>query len=502
MHRLRVDGINLETIAIQRVVIEGETGADTVQIIVPLDNRPEIDLLECAYTIKAYWPESDVEARAVLEKQRNEEDVTLTWVVGDLFSANIGRCELTLIASIQFGEDDITVAKWKGTRAIEIIADPISENQPTPDVAQQLYAQMQVLVDNAMGATGPTGPVGEPGYVYAPSVSAEGIISWSNNGGLENPESVNIKGPAGDTGAQGPKGDTGAVGPTGPQGIQGIQGPKGETGPQGPQGATGPKGETGPQGSKGDTGETGPTGPKGDTGSKGDIGATGPTGPQGERGPQGIQGEKGEKGNTGAIGPTGPQGIQGEQGTIFTPAVSAEGDLSWTNDGNLSNPATVNIRGPQGIQGVKGDTGSGFKILGYYATLLALESGVSNPSQGDAYGVGTSDPYDIYIYDGVNNTWVNNGPLQGAQGEPGYYFIPAVATDGILSWTNNGGLENPASVNIKGAKGDAGDIGPTGPKGETGPAGYSPVRGTDYWTDDDIAEIKGYVDDAILGGAW
>lgn len=30
----------------------------------------------------------------------------------------------------------------------------------------------------------------------------------------------------------------------------------------------------------------------------------------------------------------------------------------------------------------------------------------------------------------------------------------------------------------------------------------APVRGTDYWTAQDIAEIKGYVDDAILGGAW
>lgn len=32
--------------------------------------------------------------------------------------------------------------------------------------------------------------------------------------------------------------------------------------------------------------------------------------------------------------------------------------------------------------------------------------------------------------------------------------------------------------------------------------GYTPKRGTDYWTPDDISEIKSYVDDAILGGAW
>ena len=39
-------------------------------------------------------------------------------------------------------------------------------------------------------------------------------------------------------------------------------------------------------------------------------------------------------------------------------------------------------------------------------------------------------------------------------------------------------------------------------RGATGAAGTTPVRGTDYWTAADIAEIKSYVDDAILGGAW
>ena len=44
------------------------------------------------------------------------------------------------------------------------------------------------------------------------------------------------------------------------------------------------------------------------------------------------------------------------------------------------------------------------------------------------------------------------------------------------------------------AKADAGDF--------DGKDGYTPVRGTDYWTAEDIAAIKGYVDTAILGGAW
>lgn len=37
------------------------------------------------------------------------------------------------------------------------------------------------------------------------------------------------------------------------------------------------------------------------------------------------------------------------------------------------------------------------------------------------------------------------------------------------------------------------------PKGTNG---KTPVKGTDYWTADDIAQIKSYVDDAILNGEW
>ena len=42
----------------------------------------------------------------------------------------------------------------------------------------------------------------------------------------------------------------------------------------------------------------------------------------------------------------------------------------------------------------------------------------------------------------------------------------------------------------------------SGTQGTAGEDGYTPVRGIDYWTEDDIAEIKGYVDEAILGGVW
>ena len=38
-------------------------------------------------------------------------------------------------------------------------------------------------------------------------------------------------------------------------------------------------------------------------------------------------------------------------------------------------------------------------------------------------------------------------------------FVPSVDADGTLTWTNKAGLDNPAAVNVKGAKGEKGDPG-------------------------------------------
>ena len=48
------------------------------------------------------------------------------------------------------------------------------------------------------------------------------------------------------------------------------------------------------------------------------------------------------------------QGTAGNDGVTFTPSVSAEGIISWTNDGDEENPEPVNIKGPKGDQGNAG----------------------------------------------------------------------------------------------------------------------------------------------------
>ena len=146
-----------------------------------------------------------------------------------------------------------------------------------------------------------------------------------------------------------------------------IRAQRGPQGTQGIQGQIGPKGEKGEKGDKGDRGETGPQG------------AVGPAGPQGA---QGVKGDTGTQGPTGAQGPTGPKGATGATGAT----------------------------------GAQGPQGKGLQILGYYATLDALTAAVTSPAAGDAYGVGTAEPYNIYVWDGVGSAWVNNGTAVGVEG--------------------------------------------------------------------------------------
>ena len=93
---------------------------------------------------------------------------------------------------------------------------------------------------------------------------------------------------------------------------------------------------------------------------------------------------------------------------------------------------------------------------------------------------------------------LESGKIKGEKGDTGAAFTYDMFTPEQLA-------------GLKGEKGEKGDAGERGPKGENGVAGtagadgtngHTPVRGTDYWTAEDIAAIQGYVEDAILGGEW
>ena len=193
-------------------------------------------------------------------------------------------------------------------------------------------------------------------------------------------------------------------------------------------------------------------GPKGD---KGEQGEPGVQGPQGEVGPAGPQGEPGPQGPQGEPGPAGKDGIDGAPGP--------KGDKG-----------DIGPQGPAGEKGDKGDPGN---------------DGAPGP-KGD----------------------------KGDPGEPGQ-----IGPQGPKGDTGDVGPQGPAGEQgPKGDKGETGEQGPQGIQGEQGPQGpagadgHTPVKGTDYFTEADIAAIKEglatntYVDEklgdidaalsAILGG--
>ena len=218
------------------------------------------------------------------------------------------------------------------------------------------------------------GDVGESGATFTPAVDMNGNLSWSNDKGLSNPPTVNIKGPKGD------------------RGEQGIQG------------------------------EPGVPGEKGEPGADGDTPVIGPNGNWY------IGGVDTGKPSQGAPGTSSGEGGTGENGATFTPTLDENGNLSWSNDKGLANPATVNIKGPKGDQGMPGADG------------MAGEKGEKG------------DPGE-----------------RGEKGDPG-------------------------------EKGEKGDPGQKGEKGDSGADGYTPVKGTDYWTAADQAEMVQQVLAALPDG--
>ena len=82
-------------------------------------------------------------------------------------------------------------------------------------------------------------------------------------------------------------------------------------------------------------------------------------------------------------------------------------------------------------------------------------------SGGGSGGAGTID---MRVADGCiqysnddGTTWENLIAIADLKGADGTTFTPSVSAAGDLSWTNDGGKANPATVNLKGPQGPAGD---------------------------------------------
>lgn len=280
------------------------------------------------------------------------------------------------------------------------------------------------------------------GTTFTPHVSLDGVIRWTNDGGLDNPAPVSVKG------AKGDKGETGATGATGTQGERGEKGDKGDTGEPGEAGkaATIAVGtvETGEPGTEASVTNTG-------TESAAVLRFVIPRGEKGEQGERGLQGERGERGETGAKGEPGTQGEPGKDGTSF-------------------------------------------KVLGLYASLSALQAAHPTGTSGDAWAVGTSEANSIYLWDAEKAQWENIGSIKGQKGDKGDKGDPG----------ERGEQGIQGEVGATGATGAQGEQGIQGIPGEKGTDGVSPTVTVEAITNGhkvSITDVGGTQSFDVLNGA-
>lgn len=123
----------------------------------------------------------------------------------------------------------------------------------------------------------------------------------------------------------------------------------------------------------------------------------------------------------------------------------------------------------------------GIKVLGIVATDADIPEGTYE--YGDAYLVGTEEPYDIYVYTRGTDSFVDIGPLsivgpagpQGQTGLAGTIVIGTVTTAdaGSPAAVINTGTAQNAILNFVIPRGNTGAQGSQGERGEVGPAGQT-----------------------------
>lgn len=104
--------------------------------------------------------------------------------------------------------------------------------------------------------------------------------------------------------------------------------------------------------------------------------------------------------------------VSAEAHTSADPEVSVTGDLKEGlvfDFGLVQGPR--GYTGPMGPQGAKGDQGEGLQIMDVYPTLNDLQTAHPTGEPGDAYLVGSSGSYVLYIWSDTSSAWVDGGSL-------------------------------------------------------------------------------------------
>lgn len=260
------------------------------------------------------------------------------------------------------------------------------------------------------------------GVTFTPSVSDAGEISWTNDGNLTNPATKSIKGQKGDTGVSFAGIEYTTSTASGGNNTFKVKYSNGTTGTESYNIRNGidiTSVEEVPSNADGGTNSI--------TFVKSDGTKVGP-----------VTVKNGSKGSTGTIKSV----TATVDANVGTPQVIAklEGDKSNAD-------ITFEFKN---LKGSKGDGGT------IQITNVTVDNGSSETADPSAEVISsTTDPqhakYSLSFHNLVGK--------RGVQGPRGYYFLPSVAANGDLSWSNNsdGELANPTTVNIRGPQGEVGN---------------------------------------------
>ena len=98
--------------------------------------------------------------------------------------------------------------------------------------------------------------------------------------------------------------------------------------------------------------------------------------------------------------------------------------------------------------------GSFLKILGHFDTVAELQASAPQ-NVGDAYSVGTTAPYSLYIYDGLREEWRDYGQIRTTDISARYVENQVIA---VSAWVQDvaslAGYSYKAQITVSGATGD------------------------------------------------